>query len=59
MAYRIKESDCIKCGSCEATCPASCISEKDDGVRVINENDCISCGSCAGVCPVQCISEVQ
>ena len=50
MAYRINEN-CIKCGACAASCPASCISEGEDKY-VINEDECISCGTCSGVCPV-------
>lgn len=58
MAYRINEDECIACGACEPVCPVSCISEKDNGKRLIDENVCISCGACADECPVSCISEV-
>jgi ferredoxin len=50
MAYKIS-SDCIKCGSCEAECPMSAISEGADQYEIDPEK-CIECGACAGVCPV-------
>lgn len=58
MAYRINDDECIACGACQPVCPVECISEKEDGKRLIDEDTCISCGACAGVCPVSCISEV-
>ncbi|AHM58081.1 hypothetical protein EAL2_808p05780 (plasmid) [Peptoclostridium acidaminophilum DSM 3953] len=58
MAYRINDDECIACGACQPVCPVECISEKEDGKRLIDEDKCISCGACAGVCPVSCISEV-
>lgn len=57
MAYRIKDSDCIACGACQPVCPVACISEKEDGKRLIDESRCIDCGACASVCPVACISQ--
>lgn len=56
MAYKIDPDACINCGSCEAECPTSSISEVDDK-RKINPDTCVSCGSCASVCPVEAISE--
>lgn len=58
MAYRIIEDQCIACGACEPVCPVTCISEKEDGKRLIDEDVCINCGACAEVCPVDCIFEV-
>ena len=55
MAYAISD-ECISCGSCEATCPNSAISE-GDGKYVINADECISCGACESACPVSAISE--
>ena len=49
MAHVIGD-DCISCGSCEAECPVSAISE-------INADACIDCGACAAQCPVGAISE--
>ncbi len=50
MAYKITE-DCIKCGACEAECPADAISEGETQFE-IDASVCIECGSCADVCPV-------
>ncbi|AGB40405.1 4Fe-4S protein [Halobacteroides halobius DSM 5150] len=58
MSHRITEADCIACGQCQAVCPVDCISEQDDGKRVIAEDDCIDCGACASICPVDCIEQV-
>ena len=49
-------ADCISCGSCEAECPVSAISE-GDGKYEINADACIDCGACAAQCPVGAISE--
>ncbi|MGX6591730.1 4Fe-4S dicluster domain-containing protein [Cetobacterium ceti] len=59
MAYRINKEECISCGACQEVCPVSCISEDENGKRVIDEDVCIDCGSCASVCPVSCISHVE
>lgn len=59
MAYRINEEICIGCGTCEAVCPVSCISEVEDGKRRIDEDTCIDCGACAGSCPVECIAPAE
>ena len=58
MAYRITDDECTACGVCEPECPVECISEKDDGKRIIDEDVCTSCAACADVCPVECIHEV-
>lgn len=50
MAYKIND-DCISCGSCEAECPVSAISE-GDGKYEIDADTCIECGACADACPV-------
>lgn len=50
MAFKITD-ECIKCGACEAECPASAISEGADKYE-INADACLDCGACAGVCPV-------
>lgn len=50
MAYVIND-ECISCGSCEAECPVSAISE-GDGIYIIDAAACTECGSCADVCPV-------
>lgn len=49
MAYVITD-ECIACGSCQAECPSSAISEGDDKY-VINADLCTECGTCAEVCP--------
>ena len=54
MAYVISD-ECISCGSCEAGCPVSSISE-GSGKYEINPDTCIDCGACASECPVNAIS---
>lgn len=55
MAYTITDA-CINCGSCEAECPVSAISE-GDGQYVIDADACVDCGACAAQCPVSAIEE--
>ena len=55
MAHVIGD-DCISCGSCEAECPVSAISE-GDGKYEINADACIDCCAFAAQCPVGAISE--
>ncbi len=47
---------CLSCGSCEATCPVSAISQGDDHY-VVDADTCIDCGACEAACPVGAISE--
>jgi NAD-dependent dihydropyrimidine dehydrogenase PreA subunit len=54
MAYVISD-ECVSCGTCEAECPASAISQGDDHY-VIDADSCLDCGSCAAVCPNEAIS---
>lgn len=49
MAFVITD-ECIACGSCQAECASSAISEGDDKY-VINADLCTECGTCAEVCP--------
>ncbi len=55
MAYVISD-ECVKCGACEANCPAGAISEGEN-TFVIDPDVCISCGTCEAGCPVGAISE--
>lgn len=44
---------CIKCGRCEAVCPASVFSRDraSRAVSVVSPGHCIGCGQCVAVCP--------
>jgi len=55
-----QEKPCIRCGICEAACPASLLpqqlywfSKADEFDKALSHNllDCIECGACAYVCP--------
>ncbi len=53
MAYKITDA-CVSCGTCEAECPVSAISEGDTQYN-IDPDACIDCGTCASVCPTEAI----
>ena len=53
MLPRVKESDCIACGTCEEWCPADAITV--DKFAVIDKDKCIGCGECMAICPSQAI----
>ena len=53
MAHKITDA-CVNCGSCDAECPVTAISEKD-GKRVIDAAACVDCGVCVASCPTEAI----
>ena len=62
FAQQRKETACINCGRCVATCPMSLMPArisrafKDKDVEALKELDvlyCMDCGSCAYVCPAR------
>ena len=53
---RVINDECVKCGTCEAECPGSAISEGED-TYVVDADSCIDCGACEAACPVGAISE--
>ena len=55
MAHVIGD-DCISCGSCEAECPVSAISE-GDGKYEIDADACVDIGARQENCPTGAISE--
>jgi ferredoxin len=54
MAYVISD-ECISCGSCTDSCPASAIALGADHYEIDPEN-CLDCGACSSSCPVSAIS---
>ena len=46
--------ECVKCGSCESTCPAGAIVEGEAKYEVTDA--CIDCGACEGACPTGAIT---
>lgn len=58
MAYKINQNKCVKCETCMAVCPMSCIANIDGNI-IINEELCISCGACNSVCPVGAPNPVE
>ena len=53
---RVISDECVKCGTCEAECPVSAISEGED-TYVVDADSCIDCGACEAACLVGAISE--
>ncbi|MEG0751308.1 MAG: 4Fe-4S binding protein [Oscillospiraceae bacterium] len=53
---RVISDECVKCGSCQSSCPVDAISEGDTKF-VIDPDACIDCGSCEAGCPVGAITE--
>ena len=45
---------CIRCGSCAAVCPQSCIIT-DSVPHVIKQEHCLHCGNCMAACPAGAI----
>ncbi len=45
---------CIRCNTCEETCPIDAITHNDDNY-VVDPNICASCGDCLGPCPTGAI----
>ncbi len=50
-AQVIDASRCIKCGACEAVCPAGSITVGD--LPEVDQISCIGCGACVSECPVR------
>ena len=45
---------CIRCNTCEETCPIGAITHNDDNY-VVDPSICASCGDCLGPCPTGAI----
>ncbi|WP_298212293.1 benzoyl-CoA 2,3-epoxidase subunit BoxA [Ferrimicrobium sp.] len=45
---------CIRCNTCEETCPINAITHNDDNY-VVDPDICASCGDCLGPCPTGAI----
>ncbi len=57
MYYKIDETKCVACGTCQGECPNEAISEGD--VFHIDPDKCVGCGTCASVCPMEAISPAE
>ena len=49
---RVISDECVKCGTCEAECPVSAISEGED-TYVVDADSCIDCGACEAALTVK------
>ncbi len=61
-AVKMTESKCIRCGSCDAACPAGLTPFKIDAAirkgnvklcQSLHATECIACGCCSYVCPAK------
>ena len=55
--HRVRVS-CLQCDepACMSVCPAGAISQKEDGVKVVDEDKCLGCKMCELACPVGAIT---
>lgn len=56
--FRIDESVCISCGTCENVCPQHVVHMGENGTYVIDEAHCLHCGKCFEHCPVEVIERL-
>jgi len=57
ITYEVNQKRCEGCGVCAASCPAKCISEREDETKVIDMERCLACDTCYQYCPVKAISK--
>jgi len=50
----IYSANCIKCGTCEESCPIGAVGSDDESF-FISKDRCIGCGHCIAVCPENAI----
>lgn len=55
MVPKVKQDDCIACGTCIENCPENAISRVKNNKALVNEELCIGCGECVAFCPVSAI----
>lgn len=53
---KIIADKCTGCEECVESCPAECISMKDN-IAVIEEPECTECGACVDDCPEGAIED--
>lgn len=56
--FRIDESVCISCGTCENVCPQHVVHMGENGTYVIDEAHCLHCGNCFEHCPMEVIERL-
>lgn len=56
--FRIDESVCISCGTCEDVCPQHVVHMGENGTYVIDEAHCLHCGNCFEHYPVEVIERL-
>ena len=54
----VDNQKCIRCGTCQNSCPDSAVRVTDNGAE-FNYDYCKGCGICSNECPVKCISMVD
>ena len=51
----INKNICAGCGICVDYCPTGAISQKKNGIAIIDDDKCIRCGKCHNICPKEAV----
>ncbi len=57
--YKIDQSICVRCGTCDMECRFGAIRISAEGMFSIDEEVCRGCGMCAASCPVDAAMKAE